>query len=132
MLPGRHETGPEEMDPMHPATAIGRAAFAAGLLPFALAVQALAVQALAQPAGDAAKGRRLAEALCARCHVVASGGGAGWTDAPAFPTIAADPRVNAAWLRRFFAEPHLNMLYTDRPPAETADIAAYILSLRPR
>jgi len=24
------------------------------------------------------------------------------------------------------------MLFTDRPPAETADIAAYLLSLRPR
>lgn len=112
---------------MRPVTAIGRTAGTAGLL-----LLALAAEALAQPRGDAARGQRLAEALCARCHVVVAGGGAGWTDAPAFPAIAADPKVNAAWLRRFFAEPHLTMLYTDRPPAETADIAAYILSLRPR
>jgi mono/diheme cytochrome c family protein len=84
--------------------------------------------------GSVAQGRRLAETLCARCHLVAPGQPAvsGWTDAPRFTAIAADRKVTPAWLRGFFAQPHWNMLYTDRPPQEQADLAAYILSLTPR
>jgi hypothetical protein len=56
----------------------------------------------------------------------------GWTDAPPFTRVAADPKVTPAWLRSFFTQPHWQMLYTDRPPQEAADLTAYILSLKPR
>ncbi len=100
----------------------------------ALALVLLAPPAMAQqaPPGNAARGKHLAEAMCATCHVLETSRGAGWTDAPAFPAIAARPAVTRAWLREFFTRPHLNMMYTDRPPAEAADIGAYLLSLKPR
>jgi mono/diheme cytochrome c family protein len=79
-----------------------------------------------------AEGRRIAERYCARCHVVAPGGGAGWTDAPAFVEIAQDPKVTRAWMRDFVTKLHMHMLNTDRSPAEADAITAYLLSLRRR
>lgn len=108
---------------------MARLVFAA-LLTAALAGPALAQQAA--PAGNAANGKRLAETMCASCHVVNGNSGAGWTDAPPFAAIAARPQVTRAWLRDFFTRPHLQMMYTDRPANEAADIAAYMLSLKRR
>jgi mono/diheme cytochrome c family protein len=79
-----------------------------------------------------ADGRRIAEHCCARCHVVAPGGGAGWTDAPAFVESAQDPKVTRAWMRDFVTKLHMHMLNTDRSPAEADAITAYLLSLRHR
>ena len=83
----------------------------------------------AQPA-TAAAGQRLAERYCARCHVVAPGGGAAWTDAPAFIDIAQNPKLTRAWMRDFVTRLHMHMLDTDRSPAEADAITAYLLSLR--
>jgi mono/diheme cytochrome c family protein len=77
-----------------------------------------------------AEGRWLAERYCARCHVVAPGGGTGWTDAPSFMDIAQDQRISRAWMRNFVTQQHMHMLNTDRSPAEADAITAYLLGLR--
>ena len=125
---------------MSPASSPGagdaRLAGAAVLTVLLLALPMIAGQAqqARQPAGsgNAVNGRRLAEALCASCHVVDRSPAAGWTDAPSFPAIAAQAKVTQPWLREFFARPHLDMLQTDRSATEVADLSAYILSLKPR
>lgn len=94
-----------------------------------LALPAMPLAAHAQKATPA-EGQRIAERYCARCHVVAPGGGAGWTDAPAFATIAQNPRISRTWMRQFVTQQHMHMLDTDRSPAEADALAAYLLSLR--
>ena len=85
------------------------------------------------PVGNVANGKRLSGAMCASCHVVVPGGSGGWTDAPYFPAIAAQAKVTRPWLTAFFAKPHIDMLYTDRPPrTRRRTSAAYILSLKRR
>jgi hypothetical protein len=54
----------------------------------------------------------------------------GWTDAPAFQTIANRTDWTAAKLSGLIQQPHLHMLNTGRPPSEANEIAAYIISLR--
>ncbi len=77
-----------------------------------------------------AAGQGLADRLCARCHVITPGGGASWTDAPAFASIANRPGVTAAKLSVFIQGPHLHMLNTNRPADQANEIAAFIMSLR--
>ena len=77
-----------------------------------------------------AEGQKIAERYCARCHVVAPGGGTGWTDAPAFTTIAQDKRGSRSWMREFVTQQHMHMLATNRSQAEADALAAYLLSLR--
>ena len=83
----------------------------------------------AQPATPA-EGRRIAEQNCARCHVVQPGGGAGWTDAPAFVEVAQDPNITRARMRDFVTNLHMHMLNTDRTQAGADALTAYLLSLR--
>ena len=107
----------------------GRAGLAAAMTLIAMLV--LPASGQAQKA-SAAEWRRLAERYCARCHVVAAGGGSGWTDAPAFVELAKDPRISRSWMRNFVTQQHMHMLNTDRSPAEADAITSYLLSLRPR
>ena len=81
-------------------------------------------------AAQLATGKTIAEQSCARCHIVAPGGGTGWTDAPTFQAIADRDGASSAKLSAFIQQPHLHMLDTARPPAEANALAAYIMSLR--
>jgi mono/diheme cytochrome c family protein len=111
------------------------AAMTPKLLALAVAVMLpaaiLAGPAVAQaPRGDVAEGQRLAEQLCARCHVMPPNQGSGWTDAPSFAAIANKPTTTAQSLRDIIEQPHVHMSGTGLGPAQSADLAAYILSLR--
>jgi site-specific DNA recombinase len=79
---------------------------------------------------NVAAGRKLAEQYCVQCHVIAPGGNAGWTDAPAFDVIANREDTTVAKLSAFIQKPHMHMLNTGRGPSEANAIAAYIISLR--
>ena len=79
---------------------------------------------------DIARGRSLAQANCARCHVVTPSGKAGWTNAPSFVSIANRPNTTAASIEQVVQQPHVHMLNLPRGPAEARQLAAYIMSLR--
>ena len=81
-------------------------------------------------AANVAEGNRLAERLCSQCHVTTRDGPAGWTDAPSFATIADKPTTTSASLQAFIQKPHMDMFNLARNPAEAADLAAFILSLK--
>lgn len=94
-----------------------------------MAVAALAVSPAL--AGDAERGRELAEAWCVGCHVVAPdapGGDAG----PPFSEVASRPGENAAALRMWLADPHPPMPNLDLGVRDIEALAAYIESLEPQ
>ena len=101
-----------------------RALLPAALLGLALASPPAAAQA------PASVGQRLATQYCARCHIVTPTGSGGWTNAPAFQTIADNKQSSAARLSTFIQTEHEKMLNTGRPRNEADEIAAYIISLR--
>jgi mono/diheme cytochrome c family protein len=103
------------------------AVVAAVVLPIGILAGPAAAQA---PRGDVAAGQRLADQLCVRCHVMPPNQGAGWTDAPAFAAIAKRPTTTARSLQEVIEKPHAHMAGTGLDPAQSADLAAYILSLR--
>jgi mono/diheme cytochrome c family protein len=82
-------------------------------------------------AADVAEGHKLAQTVCSRCHVVTGKKGAGWTNAPSFAEIANRPTTTTASLEAIIQTPHPKMLSrAARSPADAADLAAYILTLR--
>jgi len=81
-------------------------------------------------AADVAKGHKLAESVCSRCHGVTTHK-KGWTNAPSFAEIANSPTTTSVSLEATIETPHSKMSGgAARSPAEAADLAAYILSLR--
>ena len=81
--------------------------------------------------GDPDAGARLAERVCAACHVV----GADWpanarSAAPAFGSIALEPSATPLSLRVFLNTPHRNMPNLILSEEEVDDIVAYIMGLR--
>ena len=80
--------------------------------------------AIADPAPKPAAGLKLAQQYCAECHVIVPSKARGWTDAPAFDTIANRPGTTVATLDSFIQSPHMHMLNTGRPPVEADQIAA--------
>lgn len=84
-----------------------------------------------EASGNPADGLAFAKGHCAECHLVEGD----WQDIakpypPAFAQIAADPKYTDLSLRVFLRTPHLNMpdfILTER---ETADVVAYIISLK--
>ena len=96
-----------------------------------------AIAASSLQAGDIEAGLRRAKAVCAECHVVATGIGAGvgWsgTDgAPPFATIANALRRSESQIKAFLARPHGRMPDFVMTRREIDDLSAYILSLRRR
>ena len=88
--------------------------------------------AQAQEAGDAAVGRRLAEAWCGNCHVLDTSHQATATGAPSFASVAANRAITPLSLRVFFQSPHERMPDLHLSNSEMDDLIAYILSLRDR
>lgn len=97
----------------------------------ALALLTLPVApALAQ---DAAEGRRMAERWCANCHRIAPGGPGPANDAvPAFAAIAERPGRSLDTISAYLRVPHANMPDHGLTLQQSRDLAAYVLSQRPR
>ncbi len=80
-------------------------------------------------------GLGLAERWCADCHRVKAGQARvryPGNKAPPFAAIAARPAVDAAYLARFMEVQHLPMPTYRLDGEEKSDLAAYLLSLKPR
>lgn len=91
--------------------------------------------AQAQPrldAGDATRGRQIAESLCATCHAPAAdrGGGPANADIMSFQAIARRG-ASPEYLAGRIIIPHPPMPDTQLKVSEIRDVIAYILSLRP-
>ena len=87
----------------------------------------------AQADGDAAEGRRLAEAWCSDCHQVDPRRQGTASDAvPSFRAIAATPSTTVLSIRAFLRTPHDVMPDFRLTEAQIDDLSAYILSLSSR
>jgi len=99
----------------------------------ACALAAMGFSAAAQE-GDIATGHTFAREACKMCHVVEPEEEAPRTldIAPAFRAIANTPGMTATALRVFLTSSHPKMPNLILTPGQTADVIAYILSLRDR
>ena len=106
-------------------------------LPTILAVAATLVAAAgtarAQEIGNVDAGRAVAEKVCAQCHLVEAGQAPPRdVGAPSFYEFMAKPDSTEFRLRAFLRTPHYKMPDLRFTRAETDDIIAYLLSLKPR
>ncbi|WP_372617423.1 c-type cytochrome [Falsiroseomonas sp.] len=84
-------------------------------------------------AQDAAEGRRLAEQWCANCHRIAPDGPGPVSDAvPSFMAIAMRPGRTMGSISTFLRTPHASMPDHGLTLRQSQDLAAYLLSQRPR
>ena len=97
------------------------------LLVAALALPALAQQA--QPPGDAARGKTLAQHWCSDCHLL-KGEKQAVEGIPPFETIARDPGKTPEYLRLFLTKPHTPMPPIELDRRQIEDVVAYIETLR--
>jgi mono/diheme cytochrome c family protein len=86
----------------------------------------------AEAAGNAERGRQIAQRWCASCHVVSPEQAVGSPDVPSFATVAQDEDLAERLLTVFLSSPHPRMPDMSLSRAEIADLVAYIRSLRPR
>lgn len=91
---------------------------------------AAASTAAAQPIGDPAAGRKLAEAWCSECHAIAMDPVGGPRRGPDFVEVAKRPRTTPLSLNVFLRSNHDNMPNFILQRGEADDIVAYILSLK--
>jgi mono/diheme cytochrome c family protein len=80
--------------------------------------------------GDAAAGRRLAEAWCAQCHSIESATARGRGTAPAFTEIAQRASTTPLSLNAFLRSSHETMPNLIIQRGDADDVVAYILSLK--
>ena|SRR5579883_1323209 len=99
------------------------------LASFALAAPAFAQSGKAP--GDAVKGEAMARRWCAACHLL-EGQGKASDVAPAFATIAHNPKKTDDYLRTFLSHPHAPMPPLQLSRGEIEDIVAYFDALRGR
>jgi len=81
-------------------------------------------------AADATRGEQLARRWCSSCHVVSSDQQSAVIEAPPFQTIARRPGFDAATVTLFLKTPHPKMPDMGLSRNATADLAAYIASLK--
>jgi cytochrome c len=100
---------------------------------FTAALAAMTFSASAQE-GDIATGQAFARQACKTCHVVELAEKSPRTldIAPAFRDIANTPGTTATALRVILTTSHPKMPNLILEPRQTADVIAYILSLRER
>ncbi len=98
------------------------------VVPFVMA--ASFCSSAAQAAGDGDQGKRLAQRWCAACHVVANDQTHGADNVPTFSSIAKIPGFDAGRIAAFLSDPHPKMPDMQLTTSETADLAAYIVSLK--
>jgi mono/diheme cytochrome c family protein len=94
-----------------------------------LIVLAVTTPAVAQQEGDAVAGRELASQLCVGCHIVGTER-VGSDAAPPFPAIAKDPEITLTELHGWIGPAHPMLPNLALTPDQTADINAYLDSLR--
>ena len=80
-------------------------------------------------AADAAQGEKLARRWCAACHVVSEDHTHASDNVPTFERIAKIPGFGAEQIARFLRDPHPKMPDMQLSNSESADLAAYIVSL---
>jgi mono/diheme cytochrome c family protein len=99
----------------------------------AAALAATALGAAAQE-GEIAAGYAFARDVCKLCHIVEPEDGSTrlLVIGPAFRDIANTPGITAMALRAFLTSSHPKMPNLILTPEQTADVIAYILSLRDR
>ena len=98
-------------------------------------IAASAYTANAQEAsGNSAAGREYAHEVCSPCHAVTAEQASQRTIAvaPDFQTIANTPGMTATALRAFLQTPHPKMPNLILTPEHSADVIAFLLSLRDR
>ncbi len=94
-------------------------------------LSASVLPAVAQEPGSVDAGYRLAKEVCAACHAIEPDDAISPNlDAPTFHEIANKPAMTAIALSVWFRTPHPTMPNFVISPAETSDLAAYILSLK--
>ncbi len=86
--------------------------------------------ALNARAADARSGQRLAQMHCAACHAIAPPARKVVAAAPPFDAIGRKYGFDASVIAATIAGPHPKMNFAPRP-ADAADIAAYIATLKP-
>lgn len=79
---------------------------------------------------DLADGKAMAEKWCSHCHTVAPSEKHAKDTAPSFVAIARLPSTTEMSLRAFLQTPHVHMPDYHLTRDESADLVAYILSLR--
>lgn len=95
------------------------------------AAAAVALPAAAQESGDPAKGRAVAQQLCASCHAVDADATRSPNDAaPAFATVAGIPGMTALALHATLQTSHRSMPNVMLAAEDQWNIVAYILSLK--
>jgi len=89
--------------------------------------------ASAQEIGSVDAGHAIAKKVCAQCHLVEIGQAPPRdVGAPPLKAVMARPDATEFRLRAFLRTPHHKMPDLQFTPAETDDIIAYLLSLKPR
>jgi mono/diheme cytochrome c family protein len=81
-------------------------------------------------AADAEHGEKIARRWCASCHVISPDQQGSVIEAPPFATIARRPDFDAAKLAQFLLDPHPKMPNMELSRTETADLAAFIATLK--
>ncbi len=98
----------------------------------ALFVSAIAVlPALAQE-GDARAGLTLAQNTCVTCHAIRGGQQSANANAPSFEKIASVPGMTAIALQASLQTSHRSMPNLILSTEDRRNVAAYILSLKPK
>jgi len=111
---------------------IGRSRWSAtAVAGFVLVASGIAAKQTAA-AADATNGKALAQRWCVSCHVISPDQKSATTDAPPFSAIAAKPDFDASKLAFFLLDPHPKMPNFGLSREAAADLAAYIVSQRPR
>ena len=97
---------------------------------FAVVLAGLAISTAAAAQGIEA-GRQVVQRYCTQCHAIEGvAPPPGSTAAPPFSAVAAMPSTTELSLRAFFQTPHKNMPNLMLSPGDTANVIAFILSLR--
>ena len=91
---------------------------------------ALTAPALAAASGDADHGEVLARHWCAACHIVAEDQEHGADNVPTFSAVANRPGFEPARIASFLRDPHPKMPDMQLSTYESADLAAYIETLK--
>jgi mono/diheme cytochrome c family protein len=95
-----------------------------------LVLAATALGSAAASAADPDHGQTLARRWCATCHVVAADQQQPTGEAPPFAVVARRPDFDATRLTNFLRDPHPKMPNMSLTRTETADIVAYIATLK--
>ena len=89
----------------------------------------LSATAFAKPP-DPAHGEQLARRWCAACHIVSDDQTHGTDNVPTFAAVAARLGFSPAAIASFLRDPHPKMPDMQLTTIESADLAAYIATLR--